>query len=84
MFSNYSFLIVWAATTSNEDFLRAEGMKRLIDDPVHRKEVVAGNMSKLLTKSEHAFTIYLNSFADSFDRISRSNRSPRGQSGRIS
>lgn len=29
-----------------------EGLKRVIDDPAHRKEVVAGNMSKHLTERE--------------------------------
>lgn len=40
---------VWAATTTSEDYLRMEGMKRVIDDPVHRKEVVSGNMYQYLT-----------------------------------
>jgi hypothetical protein len=29
-----------------------EGMKRVVDDSTHRKEVVAGNMSKFLTSRE--------------------------------
>jgi hypothetical protein len=41
---------VWAATSRNEDYLRMEGMKRVVDDPAHRQEVVAGNMSEYLTK----------------------------------
>lgn len=43
------FSSVWAATSNNEDYLRMEGMKRVIDDPIHRKEMVVGNMSKTLT-----------------------------------
>lgn len=42
--------LVWAATSKNEDYLRMEGMKRVVDDPAHRQEVVAGNMSEYLTK----------------------------------
>jgi hypothetical protein len=29
-----------------------EGMKRMVDNPTHRKEVVAGNMSKFLTSRQ--------------------------------
>jgi len=29
-----------------------EGMKRVVDSPTHRKEIVVGNMSKFLTARE--------------------------------
>jgi hypothetical protein len=29
-----------------------EGMKRVVDNPTHRKEIVVGNMSKFLTARE--------------------------------
>lgn len=41
--------IVWAATTTNEDFLRMEGMKSVIEGDHHRQEIVAGDMSEYLT-----------------------------------
>ncbi|EJF60391.1 hypothetical protein DICSQDRAFT_162011 [Dichomitus squalens LYAD-421 SS1] len=37
---------VWAATTTNEDYVRMEGWRRVIGDPSHRKEVVAGNLAE--------------------------------------
>ncbi|KAF9242362.1 P-loop containing nucleoside triphosphate hydrolase protein [Melanogaster broomeanus] len=43
---------VWAATTKNEDYIRIQGFKKLIDGSSHRKEVVAGNLG------EHATKIY--------------------------
>ncbi|KAF9456687.1 P-loop containing nucleoside triphosphate hydrolase protein [Collybia nuda] len=41
---------VWAATTKNADYIRMEGMKRLVSDPIHRKEIVAGGMWEYLLK----------------------------------
>ncbi|KAI0079057.1 P-loop containing nucleoside triphosphate hydrolase protein [Panus rudis PR-1116 ss-1] len=37
---------VWAATTRNEDFIKLQGMKRLVSFPEHRKEFVAGNLAE--------------------------------------
>jgi hypothetical protein len=39
----------WAATTRNKDFIRMEGLKRLVNNCKHRKEVVAGGLSEYLT-----------------------------------
>lgn len=39
---------VWAATTTNADFVKLQGLKRVINDMEHRKEVVAGNISQYL------------------------------------
>ncbi|KAK0432902.1 P-loop containing nucleoside triphosphate hydrolase protein [Armillaria borealis] len=39
---------VWAATTKDEDYIRSEGLKRLIINPTHRKEIVAGGMWEYL------------------------------------
>ena len=36
-------MLVWAATTTNEDYIKMEGWKRVMQDVSHRKEVVAGN-----------------------------------------
>ncbi|KAH7884022.1 P-loop containing nucleoside triphosphate hydrolase protein [Phlebopus sp. FC_14] len=41
---------VWAATTKNEDFVRMQGLKHLVDNPSHRKEVVAGGLGEYATK----------------------------------
>ena len=38
--------IVWAATTTNEDYVKMEGWKRVMKDLVHRKEIVVGNIGE--------------------------------------
>ncbi|KAI0321903.1 HlyB/MsbA family ABC transporter [Amylostereum chailletii] len=40
---------VYAATTHDADFLRAEGLKRVASNGVHRKELVAANLAGYLT-----------------------------------
>ena len=42
-------LSAWAATTHNNDYIRMEGLKRLIDGSKHRKEIVAGGLPAYLT-----------------------------------
>lgn len=37
---------VWAATTKNDDFIRLQGLKRLVAFSEHRKEFVAGNLAQ--------------------------------------
>ena len=39
----------WAATTRNEEFIRMEGLKRLVSRSTHRKELVAGGLAEYLT-----------------------------------
>lgn len=39
----------WAATTRNEDFVRMEGLRLLVNKSHHRKELVAGGLSEYLT-----------------------------------
>ncbi|KAG2345400.1 hypothetical protein BDR05DRAFT_998534 [Suillus weaverae] len=41
--------LLWAATTTNNDYIRMEGLKNLATDPSHRKELVAGNMGEYIT-----------------------------------
>ncbi|KAG1725553.1 P-loop containing nucleoside triphosphate hydrolase protein [Suillus paluster] len=41
--------LVWAATTTNEDYVRMQGLKHLVDNPSHRKELVAGNLGEYVT-----------------------------------
>ncbi|KAI0042884.1 P-loop containing nucleoside triphosphate hydrolase protein [Auriscalpium vulgare] len=38
----------WAATTRNQDYLRIEGLKKLISSGQHRKELVAGGLVNFL------------------------------------
>ena len=41
--------LAWAATTRNNDYVRMEGLKRLVSSSKHRKELVAGGLSAYLT-----------------------------------
>ena len=79
-----SFIIsvVWAATTNNPDFLRSEGLKQTISDPIHRQEIVAAGIGPFLlnrmddssffvpTSSENPFTEYRESIARISDHAS--------------
>ncbi|KAI6133883.1 P-loop containing nucleoside triphosphate hydrolase protein [Pisolithus croceorrhizus] len=49
--------LVWAATTKNQDYIRMQGYKHVVDNPLHRKEVVAGNLS------EHLSHLYMDASA---------------------
>ena len=40
--------LAWAATTHNNDYIRMEGLKRLVRSSKHRKELVAGGLSEYL------------------------------------
>ncbi|KAG1825435.1 P-loop containing nucleoside triphosphate hydrolase protein [Suillus subaureus] len=40
---------VWAATTTNKDYIRMQGLRVLSDAPSHRKELVAGNLGEYIT-----------------------------------
>jgi hypothetical protein len=42
--------LAWAATTRDQDFIRMEGLKKLANNSKHRKEIVAGGLSKYLTE----------------------------------
>jgi len=41
-------LSVWAATSRDKRYIRAEGLKRTVNEATHRKEMVAGNMWKYM------------------------------------
>jgi hypothetical protein len=47
--------VVWAATTSNPDFLRSEGLKQTISDPIHRQEIVAAGIGPFLLNRMNDF-----------------------------
>jgi len=44
---------IWAATTRNADYLKSEGLKRVVSDPVHRKEIVASGIGPYLLSGEN-------------------------------
>ncbi|KAL5535096.1 hypothetical protein ACEPAF_3189 [Sanghuangporus sanghuang] len=39
---------VWAATCRNNSYMRLQGLKRMVTSPIHRKEIVAGNLFQRL------------------------------------
>ncbi|KIK38572.1 hypothetical protein CY34DRAFT_25587 [Suillus luteus UH-Slu-Lm8-n1] len=41
--------LVWAATTTNQDYIRMQGLRILGHDLVYRKELVAGNLGEYIT-----------------------------------
>lgn len=47
--SGYSLGNTWAATTRDGDYIRMEGLNRVVSDTKHRKEVVAGGLDEFLT-----------------------------------
>ena len=47
-----NLLPAWAATTKNHDYIKLQGLKRLVAYPEHRKEFVAGNLAKFTTACE--------------------------------
>ncbi|KAG2030068.1 P-loop containing nucleoside triphosphate hydrolase protein [Suillus americanus] len=40
---------VWAATTTDKDYIRMQGLRVLSDTPSYRKELVAGNLGEYIT-----------------------------------
>jgi hypothetical protein len=41
--------LVWAAVTHDRDYIRMEGLNRVVSDTKHRKELVAGGLDEFLT-----------------------------------
>jgi hypothetical protein len=54
--------VVWAATTKNQDFIRMQGLKLVVNSHSHRKEFVAGNMSEHMAKGEQGIWSLLADF----------------------
>jgi hypothetical protein len=50
---------VWAATSNNSDFLRSEGLKQTISDPIHRQEIVAAGIGPFLLNRMHDFFFFV-------------------------
>ncbi|KIM48490.1 hypothetical protein M413DRAFT_61619 [Hebeloma cylindrosporum] len=46
--NSYTTKGVWAATTSDEDYIRSEGLKLSVHNPIHRKEIVASGIAPFL------------------------------------
>jgi hypothetical protein len=43
-----TILLAWAATTRDNDYIKMEGLRRVVTESKHRKEVVAGGLSEYL------------------------------------
>lgn len=54
-FSLNSRPIVWAATTKNSDYIKLQGLKRVVTEFIHRKEFVAGNLSRYMISRKPVF-----------------------------
>lgn len=64
---------VWAATTTNTDYLRSEGLKRVVSNPDHRKEIVASGIGSYLLSGENQHLYYKDlTFRESPNRVSSS------------
>ena len=46
---NQPLSIAWAAITRDRDYIRMEGLNRVVKDTKHRKELVAGGLDEYLT-----------------------------------
>ena len=46
---NQAFFLVWAAVTHNRDYIKMEGLNRVVADTKHRKELVAGGLDEFIT-----------------------------------
>ncbi|KAI0267129.1 HlyB/MsbA family ABC transporter [Gloeopeniophorella convolvens] len=63
---NLSLGGTWAATTRDQDFIRLEGLKRLVGSTQHRKELVAGGFAEYLTAEYSTLVDRLGSRANDF------------------
>ena len=79
------FRLVWAATTSDEDYVKMQGWRRVVSDVSHRKEVVAGNLGEYASSGMPMYdsTQYTLNMSYSHSRIQESVGQSRGQSRRL-
>ncbi|KAI0297906.1 HlyB/MsbA family ABC transporter [Russula brevipes] len=56
----------WAATTRDNDYIRMEGLKRMVTESKHRKEVVAGGLAEYLVAEYHSLATRVGTRAGSF------------------
>ena len=62
---------MWAATTNNPDFLRSEGLKQTVSDPIHRQEIVAAGIGPfLLNRRNDSFFFFGSHLLKPVHRIS--------------
>ncbi|KAG0703055.1 P-loop containing nucleoside triphosphate hydrolase protein [Suillus ampliporus] len=63
---------VWAATTTNKDYIRMYGLKDLGNEPSHRKELIAGNLSEYVTAQFHESAQRVGADAGEFEDLHES------------
>ncbi|KAH9069746.1 HlyB/MsbA family ABC transporter [Lactarius deliciosus] len=56
----------WAAITRNNDYVRMEGLDRVVKDTKHRKELVAGGLAEFLTEEYRGLADRLGGRANDF------------------
>ncbi|KAH8996470.1 P-loop containing nucleoside triphosphate hydrolase protein [Lactarius hatsudake] len=56
----------WAAITRNNDYIRMEGLNRVVKDTKHRKELVAGGLAEFLTEEYRSLADRLGGRANDF------------------
>ncbi|KAH9034133.1 HlyB/MsbA family ABC transporter [Lactarius hengduanensis] len=57
---------VWAAITRNNDYVKMEGLSRVVKDTKHRKELVAGGLAEYLTAEYRGLADRLGGRANDF------------------
>ncbi|TCD60798.1 hypothetical protein EIP91_009511 [Steccherinum ochraceum] len=62
---------VWAATTRSDDFIRLQGLKRLVVDATHRKEFVSGNLAQYTLSTFRELASRLGEHASDFREVYR-------------
>ncbi|THH30401.1 hypothetical protein EUX98_g3800 [Antrodiella citrinella] len=60
---------VWAATTKDHDFIQLQGLKRIVSDFSHRKEFVAGNLTRYTISLFKTLVERLGDGAGNFDEL---------------
>ncbi|KAG1908604.1 P-loop containing nucleoside triphosphate hydrolase protein [Suillus fuscotomentosus] len=66
---SFSGMGVWAATTTNNDYIRMQGLQVLTFSPSHRKELVAGNLSEYITSQFCESALRLGDDAGDFNEV---------------
>ncbi|KAH9034132.1 HlyB/MsbA family ABC transporter [Lactarius hengduanensis] len=56
----------WAAITRNDDYVKMEGLNRVVKDTKHRKELVAGGLAEYLTAEYRSLADRLGGHANDF------------------
>ncbi|KAF9062259.1 P-loop containing nucleoside triphosphate hydrolase protein [Rhodocollybia butyracea] len=60
---------VWAATTRNADFIKLSGLSKAVNNPAHRKEIVAGNMGEYMHSEYQRCSTTLGPDAEGFNDV---------------